>query len=211
MDMSAIGWVMIAYSSNCLINQEWLASIAEGDSIINATLLLLYFTYVVVFSPAVHPPLPHDPCEVRELPRPRLNPCLPPRRPGDKGSGPEHSGSITSQDDQEQSKSPMMWGEKLSEANDWTVSLLQGQETGQWAKQAPSIREEAMQASFFPLTWHRGGRCGELLGSPKTSPAVWVCRLSGWFCLFFDLKCGHSYNGLAGFEFQWHCRRSHAS
>ena len=35
--MSAIGWVMIAYSSNCLIK----ASIAEGDSIINATLLLL--------------------------------------------------------------------------------------------------------------------------------------------------------------------------
>ena len=42
-DMSAIGWVMIAYSSNCLISQEWLASIVEGDSIINAT--LLYFTY----------------------------------------------------------------------------------------------------------------------------------------------------------------------
>ena len=41
-DMSAIGWVMIAYSSNCLISQEWLASIAEGDSIINATLLYLY-------------------------------------------------------------------------------------------------------------------------------------------------------------------------
>ena len=39
-DMSAIGWVMIAYSSNCLISQEWLASIAEGDSIINATLLI---------------------------------------------------------------------------------------------------------------------------------------------------------------------------
>ena len=33
---------MIAYSSNCLISQEWLASIAEGYSIINAT--LLYFT-----------------------------------------------------------------------------------------------------------------------------------------------------------------------
>ena len=42
MDMSAIGWVMIAYSSNCLISQEWLASIAEGDSIINATLLYYY-------------------------------------------------------------------------------------------------------------------------------------------------------------------------
>ena len=41
MDMGAIGWVMIAYSSNCLISQEWLASIAEGDSIINATLLYL--------------------------------------------------------------------------------------------------------------------------------------------------------------------------
>ena len=41
-DMSAIGWVMIAYSSNCLISQEWLASVVEGDSIINAT--LLYFT-----------------------------------------------------------------------------------------------------------------------------------------------------------------------
>ena len=40
-EMSAIGWVMIAYSSNCLINQGWLASIAEGDSIINATILYL--------------------------------------------------------------------------------------------------------------------------------------------------------------------------
>ena len=38
-DMSTIGWVMIAYSSNCLISPGWLASIAEGDSIINATLL----------------------------------------------------------------------------------------------------------------------------------------------------------------------------
>ena len=44
MDMSAIGWVMIAYSSNCLISQEWLASIAEGDSIINATLLYYILT-----------------------------------------------------------------------------------------------------------------------------------------------------------------------
>ena len=43
-DMSAIGWVMIAYSSNCLISQEWLASIAEDDSIINATLLTLLQT-----------------------------------------------------------------------------------------------------------------------------------------------------------------------
>ena len=40
-DMSAIGWVMIAYSSTSLISQGWLASIAEGDSIINATLLYL--------------------------------------------------------------------------------------------------------------------------------------------------------------------------
>ena len=39
--MGAIGWVMIAYSSNCLISQEWLTSIAEGDSIINATLLTI--------------------------------------------------------------------------------------------------------------------------------------------------------------------------
>ena len=37
---------MIAYSSNCLISQGWLASIAEGDSKINAT--LLYFTLSVV-------------------------------------------------------------------------------------------------------------------------------------------------------------------
>ena len=36
-DMSAIGWVMIANSSDCLISPGWLASIAEGDSIINAT------------------------------------------------------------------------------------------------------------------------------------------------------------------------------
>ena len=41
-DMSAIGPVMIANSSNCLISQEWLASITEGDSIINATLLYKY-------------------------------------------------------------------------------------------------------------------------------------------------------------------------
>ena len=39
-DMSAVGWVMIANSSNCLISPGWLASIAEGDSIINATLLI---------------------------------------------------------------------------------------------------------------------------------------------------------------------------
>ena len=38
-DMSAIGWVMIAYRSNCLISPGWLASTEEGDSIINATLL----------------------------------------------------------------------------------------------------------------------------------------------------------------------------
>ena len=53
-DMSAIGWVMIAYSSNCLISQEWLASIAEGDSIINATLLIIAyissFTFFVTFN-----------------------------------------------------------------------------------------------------------------------------------------------------------------
>ena len=40
-DMSAIGCVMIANSSNCLISLGWLASIAEGDSIIKATLLTL--------------------------------------------------------------------------------------------------------------------------------------------------------------------------
>ena len=34
-------WVMIAYSSNCLISLGWLASIAEDGSKINATLLLL--------------------------------------------------------------------------------------------------------------------------------------------------------------------------
>ena len=34
---------MIAYGSNCLISQEWLASLAEGDSIINATLLYLLY------------------------------------------------------------------------------------------------------------------------------------------------------------------------
>ena len=38
-DMSAIGWVMIPYSSNCLISPGWLASLAEGDSIINSTSL----------------------------------------------------------------------------------------------------------------------------------------------------------------------------
>ena len=38
-DMSAVGWVMIANSSNCLISPVWLASMVDGDSIINATLL----------------------------------------------------------------------------------------------------------------------------------------------------------------------------
>ena len=60
-DMSAIGWVMIANSSDCLISQEWLASIAESDSIINAT--LLYFTYysvigkVIVYYWQILPPI----------------------------------------------------------------------------------------------------------------------------------------------------------
>ena len=45
--MSAIGWVMIAYSSNCLTSQGWLASIAEGDSIINATLLFTFYYQIV--------------------------------------------------------------------------------------------------------------------------------------------------------------------
>ena len=56
-DMSAIGWVMIAYNSNCLISQEWLASIAEGDSIINATL----HNYIIMSSsqsmPKSQPPI----------------------------------------------------------------------------------------------------------------------------------------------------------
>ena len=43
-DMSAIGWVMIANSSNCLISPGWLASIVEGDSIMNTT-QILYFTF----------------------------------------------------------------------------------------------------------------------------------------------------------------------
>ena len=47
-DMSAIGWVMIAYSSNCLISEEWLASIAEGDSITNVTLLYQYNAYFIM-------------------------------------------------------------------------------------------------------------------------------------------------------------------
>ena len=38
-EMSAIGWVMIAYNTTCLISPLWLASIAEDGSIINATLL----------------------------------------------------------------------------------------------------------------------------------------------------------------------------
>ena len=41
-DMSAIGWS----NDCCLISQEWLASIAEGDSIINATLLFTLLYYV---------------------------------------------------------------------------------------------------------------------------------------------------------------------
>ena len=38
---------MNTYSSNCLISLGWLASIAEDDSIINATLLRFYFQYSV--------------------------------------------------------------------------------------------------------------------------------------------------------------------
>ena len=44
---------MIAYSSNCLISPGWLALIAEGDSIINAT--LLYF---------LHKSLPYWCCKI---------------------------------------------------------------------------------------------------------------------------------------------------
>ena len=44
-DMSAIGWVMIANSSNCLLSPGWLASIAEGDSIIIKAILLLRYTH----------------------------------------------------------------------------------------------------------------------------------------------------------------------
>ena len=48
---NAIGWVMIAKGSNCFISQGWMASIAEGDSIINATLIsfqaLLHKNYKV--------------------------------------------------------------------------------------------------------------------------------------------------------------------
>ena len=53
-DMSAIGWVMIAYSSNSLISQEWLASIAEGDSIINATLLCKIFIHSILLFVRFH-------------------------------------------------------------------------------------------------------------------------------------------------------------
>ena len=53
-DMGAIGWVMIVYSSNCFISPGWLASIAEGDSIINATLLyyiqIYSFEHLIVFA-----------------------------------------------------------------------------------------------------------------------------------------------------------------
>ena len=49
-DMSAIGWVMIADSSYCLISPGWLASIAEGDSIINTTLLFTQQALFVVHS-----------------------------------------------------------------------------------------------------------------------------------------------------------------
>ena len=40
-DMSAIGWGTDCTGSNCLISPMWLASIVEGDGIINATLLYL--------------------------------------------------------------------------------------------------------------------------------------------------------------------------
>ena len=46
MGMSAIGWLLIAYSSNCLISLGWLASIVEGDSIIKGT--LLYFNFTII-------------------------------------------------------------------------------------------------------------------------------------------------------------------
>ena len=48
--MSAIGLgiVIIAYSSNCLISSRWLASITEGDDIINATLLLVHYSRTLI-------------------------------------------------------------------------------------------------------------------------------------------------------------------
>ena len=62
-DMSAIGWVMIANSSNCLISPGWLASIVEGDSIINATLLLYHESEKQ--QETENTPLPTDACTVK--------------------------------------------------------------------------------------------------------------------------------------------------
>ena len=52
MDMSTIhiGWVLTVYSWNCLISPGWLASIAEGDSIINATLLYYHLYNISIQS-----------------------------------------------------------------------------------------------------------------------------------------------------------------
>ena len=56
---------MIAYSSNCLISVGWLASIAEGDCILNETLLTTLITHiykedaVVLFLLMLHDVTPH--------------------------------------------------------------------------------------------------------------------------------------------------------
>ena len=45
-DMSAVGWVKIA-NSYCLISSVWLTSVAEGDSVINATELSVVLLFTI--------------------------------------------------------------------------------------------------------------------------------------------------------------------
>ena len=50
---------------------------------------------------------------------------------------------------------------------------------------------------FFCLTWHRGGKCGELLRSPKTSPECGFVALRQVFGFFFSpfFKAGTATTG----------------
>ena len=63
--------------------------------------------HVVALSPAVHPPLPHDPCEVREPPQTNVW-TLASLLEGleTRAAGPKHRGSITTQPDRNLRKTP---------------------------------------------------------------------------------------------------------
>ena len=48
---------------------------------------------------------------------------------------------------------------------------------------------------FFCLTWHRGGKCGELLRSPKTSPECGFVALRQVLVFSSPFKAGTATTG----------------